>query len=187
MDSKLTTPLHRSEAVNHNQGLVLNTLRTDQDNPSWRRAQSADIPAVERLLAASGLPLAGVKGHIEHFLVVEEGGGLVAAIGVEPYGTAGLLRSVVVSEGHRNRGLGRLLVEQIFLEARSRGWKELFLLTETAQKYFEGFGFQVITRDQVPVEVKMSAEFQGACPVSAIVMKRALSRQKPAAWQFYVR
>ena len=90
----------------------------------------------------------------------------------ERNGDAALLRSAVVAEGRRNQGLGQFLVEQIILGVRVQGCRELFLLTETAQKYFEGFGFKVVTRDLVPEAVKQSVEFQGACPVGAFVMKR---------------
>lgn len=137
----------------------------------WHRACASDIPAIEALLTADKLPLEGVKENIAGFFVIYHGRRLVAAIGVEPYSTAGLLRSAVVDRDMRGKGLGRFLVERVILEARKKGWKELYLLTETAQGYFAKFGFVAVDRSEVPPDVKESVEFQGACPVSATVMR----------------
>ena len=38
--------------------------------------------------------------------------------------------------------------------------------------FFPKFGFEQITRDQVPQSVQGSVEFQSACPASAIVMRK---------------
>jgi choline dehydrogenase-like flavoprotein len=50
----------------------------------------------------------------------------------------------------------------------------VFLLTTTAEGFFPRFGFEQITRDEVPPSVRGSVEFQSACPASAIVMRRQL-------------
>jgi amino-acid N-acetyltransferase len=58
--------------------------------------------------------------------------------------------------------------------ATSRGARTVFLLTTTAGQFFPKFGFERIERDQVPSSVRMSVEFQSACPASAIVMRKQL-------------
>lgn len=50
----------------------------------------------------------------------------------------------------------------------------MYLLTTTAENYFPAFGFRPVDRSAVPTELMASPEFQGACPASAIVMRKEL-------------
>ena len=135
-----------------------------------RNATSADLSAVESLLSASDLPLDGVRDNFSSFIVAEDEGKIAGAIGLEESGSTALLRSAVVSAEHRGNGIGRRLVEQLLDHARNAGIDELYLLTTTAEKYFPRFGFTRTTRAAVPDALKASAEFQGACPDTAVVM-----------------
>ena len=137
-----------------------------------RSATSEDLTAVERLLSASDLPLDGVKDHFSNFVVAEDDGEIAGAIGLEEFGAVALLRSAVVAPEHRGSGVGRRLVERLLEGAEVAGIEELYLLTTTAEKYFPRFGFTRTTRSAVPDAVKASAEFQGACPDTAVVMTR---------------
>ncbi|HJQ11201.1 MAG TPA: arsenic resistance N-acetyltransferase ArsN2 [Gemmatimonadaceae bacterium] len=141
-----------------------------------RKARKSDLAAVERLLTASKLPVDGVRDHFAHFIVAEDGNGIEGAIGLEKYDSVALLRSAVVAADHRGSGVGRQLVEQLLERAEKDGIDELYLLTTTAENYFPRFGFTPTTRAAVPDELKSSAEFRGACPDTAIVMKRRLGR-----------
>lgn len=146
------------------------------------RAASADIrPAtpndwdrVAQLLAASSLPLDGAREHATDFVVAERDGALVGCAAVERYGDAGLLRSVAVAASERGNGTGAALVARCMDAARASGIDTLVLLTTTADRYFPRFGFETIDRDAVPAAVRESAEFRGACPASATVMRRTL-------------
>jgi amino-acid N-acetyltransferase len=141
-----------------------------ETEPVVRAAESDDLAAIERLLSEAHLPLQGVSQHLAGYLVAGDPGRIVAAIGCEDYGAYGLLRSAVVDSAFRGRGLGRLLTQRLLEDVRGRGIRTLYLLTTTAEDYFPRFGFQRITRDQVPAQVQQSAEFRGACPASAVVM-----------------
>jgi amino-acid N-acetyltransferase len=59
-------------------------------------------------------------------------------------------------------------------QASSTGITTMYLLTETADKYFSKKGYSTITRGEVPDELKGSSEFSHVCPVSAVVMKKEL-------------
>jgi amino-acid N-acetyltransferase len=137
-----------------------------------RNATNADLSAVESLLAASDLPVEGVRDNFSNFIVAEERGAIAGAIGVEKFGSVALLRSAVVAPDNRGSGVGRRLVEQLLERAGRDGIEELYLLTTTAENYFPRFGFARTTRSAVPDAVKASAEFHGACPDTAIVMTR---------------
>src|SRR5947209_9899472 len=139
-----------------------------------RKARQSDLAAVEQLLVASRLPLDGVRDHFIDFIVAEDNDGIEGAAGLEQYDSVALLRSAVVAPARRGSGVGRQLVEHLLERAEEAGITELYLLTTTAENYFPRFGFMPTTRAAVPQELKSSAEFRGACPDTAIVMKRQL-------------
>ncbi len=85
------------------------------------RASPSDVPAVQTLLAAAGLPPEGVAEAFETGLLAREGAEIVGVAAVEPYGRAGLLRSVVVTEAWRGTGVGRELVAAAEALARDEG------------------------------------------------------------------
>ena len=150
-----------------------------------RNATLQDLSAVERLLSTNDLPLDGVRENFGNFLVAEDGGAIVGAIGLEKFDSVALLRSAVVSSEHRGTGVGRELVERILVRAEEEGLDAVYLLTTTAEDYFPRFGFSRGTRETVPDAVKASAEFRGACPDTAVVMERkgaaTASRRLPSA------
>ena len=139
-----------------------------------RPASPQDWPAVEALLRTERLPLDGARDHLASFVVAERHGAIVGCAGVERYGDAALLRSVAVVESERGRGIGVTLVERCIADARGSGVSTFVLLTTTAEQFFPRFGFEVVDRSTVPDAVRDSAEFRGACPASATVMRLAI-------------
>jgi amino-acid N-acetyltransferase len=139
--------------------------------PRVRPAMAADYPGVIVLLEAAGLPTAGVPRTLADFLVADAGDGLAGAIGLERYGSGGLLRSAVVRPGDQGTGIGAMLVQALLERARDGGLREVYLLTTTAERWFPRFGFTPIEREQVPDAVRASVEFREACPASAAVMR----------------
>lgn len=137
-----------------------------------RVATPGDFAGVVRLLEASDLPTAGLDRCLPDFLVAEESGRVVGAIGLEVYGDCALLRSAVVDAGRRGTGVGVDLVESLLRRAATRGVREVYLLTTTAEHFFPRFGFTRIPRSDVAPAVRASEEFRGACPDTAIAMCR---------------
>jgi amino-acid N-acetyltransferase len=93
---------------------------------------------------------------------------------MERYGHYGLLRSMVVHPGYRNKHIAAKLVSILEQTAASSGITSIFLLTETAADYFERKGYHTITRDEVPGDLMGSTEFSHVCPQTAIVMKKII-------------
>jgi len=137
-----------------------------------RNASTADLSAVEGLLTANDLPIQGVRENFAGFLVAEEEGVVVGAIGLESFDSVALLRSAVVARHLRSTGVGRQLVERALERADREGVNDVYLLTTTAEDYFPRFGFDRTDRDGVPDALKVSQEFRGACPETAVVMTR---------------
>lgn len=147
-------------------------MTTDTTNAVLRPALREDLAAVERLLTASSLPLDGVADALPAFVVAQAGDDIVGVAGLEVCCDNALLRSVAVDPAWRSRGVGRALVARVISDAEARGIRGLYLLTTTAERYFPSFGFRQISRDEVPDDVRATAEFRSACPASAIVMCR---------------
>lgn len=108
------------------------------------------------------------------FVVAETSEGLLGAAALERYGTAGLLRSVVVASAARGLGTGSALVNRVLADAAASGLTDIYLLTTTAEAYFPKHGFERTAREDVPEAVLGSIEFREACPSSAVVMHRRL-------------
>ena len=139
------------------------------------RARPADLPAVEALLSACGLPLDGTADAFANGVVAREGGALIGAAAVEPYGAAGLLRSVAVAAAHRGTGLGHALVAAAEALARDDGIRDLYLLTETATGWFPRLGYATVPREEAAAAVGASVEFTTACDLTAVAMRKSLA------------
>lgn len=139
-----------------------------------RAATRGDHAHVVALLQAAALPVAGLTPTLADFFVAENEGRIVGAIGLESYGSDALLRSAVVDPAARGAGVGVALVERLLGHAREHDIRAIYLLTTTAERYFPRFGFDRITRDDVPEAVKTSVEFRDACPASAAVMRKVI-------------
>jgi amino-acid N-acetyltransferase len=149
---------------------------TAETSAAIRAASPSDLPAVERLLTDSDLPLDGVREAIDTFVVAESNGDIVGVAGLECCRHDALLRSVAVRSEWRSKGVGRALVARAIADAEARGMNALYLLTTTAERYFPSFGFAKVDRKDIPADVRATKEFTTACPDSAVAMKRALQR-----------
>lgn len=139
------------------------------------KATAEKRSAIISLLQSQSLPADDLPPALPDFYVAEDGDLVVGLIGMERYGNHGLLRSMVVAPDYRNRQIAEKLVQVLEEEARSYGIFSIYLLTETAEKYFDRKGYTKISRTNVPAEVMLSSEFSHVCPVSATVMKKDLT------------
>ncbi len=138
---------------------------------SIQPATAEDLPEITALLEASELPTAGLEDHWRTFIVARDGKRLVGCGGAEAYHFVALIRSIAVVPEYRKQGLGRRLVRQMLDRLASRGLREFYLLTTTAEDYFKKRGFKTIDRDEVNPQLLSSREFQDACPDTAICMR----------------
>jgi amino-acid N-acetyltransferase len=146
-----------------------------------RAAKQGDLPSIGLLLSLVDLTVAGVDQHLEHFLVVEDGGKIVACAGLETYGSHAFLRSVAVHPHYRKRGLATSLVTRLVDQARQDRLRAVYLLTTSAEAYFRRLGFATIPREDVDPRVKQSAEFgEGVCATArAMVLPlQAIAKHK---------
>lgn len=140
-----------------------------------RSARSADLAAVLALLRRASLPTEGVDADtLRNFVIAENEGTPVGVVGLELYRGSALLRSAAVEESWRGSGVGKALIDRALEITQERGIHDVFLLTTTAEDYFPRFGFASISREAVPAAVQKSVEFQGACPETAVIMRKTI-------------
>jgi amino-acid N-acetyltransferase len=140
-----------------------------------RAADEGDLAVVRPLLEQAGLPTSDLAGSKPQFTVLCEGGRIIAVGALERFGTAALVRSVVVAADRRGSGLGRTIVQELERVAPAARISRLILLTQTAREFFARQGYRVIERSEAPQDVQGSEEFRSLCPASAICMTKLLS------------
>ena len=144
------------------------------DNVRIERATPHDLESVLALLADNRLPPEGLAEHLETTLVARRAGRVIGSAALEMYADGALLRSVAVARELQGQGIGRTLTEAAITLGQSLRAPAIYLLTTTAERYFPKLGFEQTDRGVVPESVKASVEFKGACPASAIVMRKLL-------------
>lgn len=130
-----------------------------------------DWPAIEALLSECELTPSGLRDLLPTCRVARAEGSVVGVVALEPRGGAALLRSLAVARGQRGKGLGSQLVAAARALADRLGALDLYLLTETAEAYFEALGFSSVPRAQAPPAIRGSDQFARLCPQSAVLMR----------------
>lgn len=139
-------------------------------------ASPEDWPRVESLLKLAGLATDDIdEDELPLFLLLSgEKNALQGCVAVEYHDSVGLLRSLAVAPGLRQRGLGHQLLHAAEAQARADGIKRLYLLTTTAEPFFARCGYQHTARGEAPPPIAATPQFSGLCPSSASFMSRAL-------------
>lgn len=134
----------------------------------------SDREIVRSLLEQAKLPTDILGSGPGELWLVRDGAALAAG-GFEFYGEDALLRSVVVDPEHRGSGIGGRMVEQLLAIAAVRGVTRVWLLTETAERFFARRGFAKVQRSAITnKDLLASAEFTHVCSQSAVCMVRSL-------------
>ena len=137
-------------------------------------ASPMDEPWIRQLLTLCGLPHEDITPeHLRHFWVIKEKGEILGVVGLEVFGRMGLLRSLAVDPRFRNRGFAAQLTKKAEEYAASLKIEGVYLLTLTAESFFQKRGYQKTERLSVPPEIQGTMEFQSLCPASSVCMAKA--------------
>jgi amino-acid N-acetyltransferase len=141
-----------------------------------RTANVADLSEIQKLLVVSGLLVDDVSASlIKGFLVAEDASGsVIGSIGLEQLGSSVLLRSLAVASHVRGTGIARELVVRLEDKVRACGPLDVWLLTTTAEHFFERAGYERVVRNDVPGEVQLCRQFAVLCPSTATCMRKRL-------------
>ena len=138
-------------------------------------ATAGDEAAIRRLLAECGLPTDDLAPDLlRNFLVQRDGASLAAVGGLEFAGGEALLRSLAVAPSHRGAGLGPRMVRALEAAARQKGACRLYLLTTSAEAFFEPLGYARIAREAAPPAIRATQQYSALCPASSALMVKPL-------------
>ena len=136
----------------------------------------AEKETARLLLEESKLPTDILSSSQGELWIARESGA-TAVGGFEFYGDDALLRSVAVDASRRSAGFGRRLVEQLIEVAVQRNVQRVWLLTETAEGFFQKMGFIRVERQAITNrDLLGSPEFTHVCAQTAVCM---VKRVKP--------
>lgn len=140
------------------------------------QSKPSDLPAALALLDEVNLPTEGVAEHFSDFLMARANERVVGCVGLERYGSYGLLRSLAVAPDFRGQGLGQTLTSHIITYAKTNTTTSIVLLTTTAADFFaHHFGFEVTDRSLFNQAFQTSSEWNLPQCSSAVCMARTIS------------
>jgi len=139
-----------------------------------RSAKLNDMESIIEILSEANLPFSDINLEKQDFLIATKENKIIGIIGIEVYDGIGLLRSLAIISTYRNKGIGSELYREMIFLALSKGIKELYLLTTTAERFFSKLGFNAVSRDDVPISIRKSEEFANICPASALCMTKKI-------------
>ena len=138
------------------------------------QSKKSDSEDIKILLIGNDLPVEDLDEENIRLFIARIEDSVAGVIGLEHYNMAGLLRSLAVKDPYKNQHIGEKLISHLLGVSKQLGIQELYLLTTTAEKYFEKFNFKRTTRDTVPHSIQNTREFVDICPLSAVIMKKEL-------------
>jgi len=132
-------------------------------------------PELRIALNQAGLPVDDITepGRV-FFSYSTLAGECVGFGGFELYGRDALLRSIVVPEAHRSRGIGGGIVPLLMRRAFDAEARRAWLLTTTAADFFEKAGFKTADRATAPGAILSSRQASTLCPSSAALLVRSI-------------
>ena len=123
-------------------------------------------------LAKAGLPADDLQSPGLLFWRFENDDVPVGFGGLEIVGDQALLRSVVTLPPVRNRGIGTAIVTTLEAEARIRGCRAAWLVTDKAADFFRARGYRACERSEAPKAIREAAPF--VHPETAAAMMKSL-------------
>ncbi|HUJ58377.1 MAG TPA: UDP-N-acetylmuramate--L-alanine ligase [Kofleriaceae bacterium] len=137
-----------------------------------RPARREDMAGVRELMATIGLGDAARDEQFPSFYVLRNEHGLVGTVALEVLGDDAVLRALAVAAEQRGAGYGWMLADLAVGQARGRGVRRIYLLTETASDFFAAkFGFRVVDRSTLSKQVAASETFASPKGAGQVAMR----------------
>jgi len=145
----------------------------DAIGDAMRPAQRADMPTIRELLAKAGLPNEPARdAQFGSFVVLRNERGVVGTVALEVHGDDAILRALAVDPEARGAGYGWMLADMVVAQARWRGVRRIYLLTESASDFFAAkFGFRVVDRSTLSKAVAISETFARPATGGQVAMR----------------
>jgi amino-acid N-acetyltransferase len=125
-----------------------------------RAAGLADVSRLNKLLEEASLPSGHIEEFIENFVVIENEGAVAGGGGFERYESSAVLRSVVVEEALRGRGLGKGIAEALMDRARKAAVTDFCLFTIDSHEFWRKLGFEDVPMSAWPEPAQKCWQFR---------------------------
>ena len=136
-------------------------MGTDYD---IRTAVTSDLKPMIELLHSSGLPIEGVSENLSNFLVAVKDTQFYGVMGLEYGQSSVMFRSLTVAASFRKRGVAAQLVKQGLELSRQKGITQVYILTQSAVRFAEKWGWEKIERREIPADLLNQSALKAACP-----------------------
>jgi UDP-N-acetylmuramate: L-alanyl-gamma-D-glutamyl-meso-diaminopimelate ligase len=144
----------------------------DAIGDSMRPAHREDMAAVRRVLEVTSLHEPARDEQHGNFFVLRNEDGTVGCVSLEVLGDDAILRALAVDSKFRGAGYGWMLADMAVSQARWRGVRRIYLITETASDFFAAkFGFRVVDRSTLSKQVAASETFTQPAGAQQVAMR----------------
>lgn len=133
-----------------------------------------ELEPLRQALILAGLPVDDLNQQGRRFFSFRQADAQTAFGGIEGEGADRLLRSLVVPERLRGRGIGAAMLVALEDFAKNQGVERLHLLTASAASFFVAQGYQPRDRSLAPMSISETAQFRSLCPASAAYLSKCL-------------
>jgi len=125
------------------------------------------------LLEQNELPVSDID-DTKILFALTDGHKIIGTGGLEIFHDCALLRSLSVKRDWQGKGLGKSITHQLEHICRGKGIKHIYLLTETAEDFFNKQGYKAVDRASAPFSIKNSSEFTTVCSTTGILMHKSI-------------
>ena len=138
-----------------------------------RPAKRAEMAEARALLERAGLPSEpALDEHYGSFYLLRNERGLAGTVALEVHGEDAILRALSVDPDARGIGYGWMLAEIAIGEARRRGVRRIYLVTEFASDFFAAkFGFRVVDRSTISKQLVGHETFSRPTGAGLVAMR----------------
>ena len=136
-------------------------------------AGQAEFAQLRELLLQNGLPTAGVDASTGNYYIAKNNE-LMGIVGAEYDGSSAILRSLAVKPQFKKSGVAKALISNALSILKANTVTDVYVITNTAEKYLDRFGFVKIDRSEVPAKVLNTSALGDACPASSTYMHLSL-------------
>ncbi|MBV8761185.1 MAG: UDP-N-acetylmuramate--L-alanine ligase [Deltaproteobacteria bacterium] len=138
-----------------------------------RPARREDMADVRALLGSVGLTEEPARDdQFPSFVVLRNEQGLAGTVALDVLGDDAILRALAVTADSRGAGYGWMLADMAVAQARWRGVRRIYLLTESASDFFAAkFGFRVVDRSTLSKLVAASETFTAIKGAGQVAMR----------------
>ena len=145
----------------------------DEIGDPLKPARRTDMLEVRNLLERVGMPHEPARDdQFPSFYVLTNEQGMVGCVALEVLGDDAILRALATDPEARGSGYGWMLADMAVSQARWRGVRRIYLLTETASDFFAAkFGFRVVDRSTLSKQVAASETFTAARGAGLVAMR----------------